>query len=312
MLTKLPSNDTRVQPLGAKWIRLDKAPPSNKVSDNAITPTGGKTPLEAAMAAATTYVATLHKKLQLFLTNLIQQVLKDALAYHYKSEKLKEMVTTPKYVPTICQTVGMKLQAVSEITKSVGFKALENKLAKAIEATQRKWASCFVFPVQDMNVKAMRKRFQLSFCWLLSMAAKGFIAQVGMEGYDANIAIMDLLAMHGKDVVTPLNVTPHDFLVILKEAVGLTIIPSPTIEHSMTDLLNKINGTPPPGGQGQEDGSLTTMDAAHAAVAAAATLFAGQLTIVKSAATQAAPIWSLCKQSPSKPASSPTKQCGAE
>jgi hypothetical protein len=48
-----------------------------------------------------------------------------------------------------------------------------------------------------MNVKAMQKRFQLSFCQLLSMVAKGFIAQVGMEGYDANIAIMDLLAVHG-------------------------------------------------------------------------------------------------------------------
>jgi hypothetical protein len=54
-----------------------------------------------------------------------------------------------------------------------------------------------------MNIMAMRKRFQLSFCWLLSMAAKGFIAQVGMEGYDATVAIMDLLAMHGNEVVTP-------------------------------------------------------------------------------------------------------------
>jgi hypothetical protein len=57
------------------------------------------------------------------------------LAYHYNSEKLKEMITTPKYVPAICRTVGMKLQAVSEVTKSVGFKALKDKLAEAIEVT---------------------------------------------------------------------------------------------------------------------------------------------------------------------------------
>jgi hypothetical protein len=82
MPTELPSNNTRVQPSGAKRIRLDKPPPSNKVSDKAIFPTGGKTPLEAAMAAATTYVAMLHIKLQPFLTNLIRQVLKDASAYH--------------------------------------------------------------------------------------------------------------------------------------------------------------------------------------------------------------------------------------
>jgi hypothetical protein len=139
-----------------------------------------------------------------------------------------------------------------------------------------------------MNVKAMQKRFQLSFCRLLSMAAKGFVVQVGMEGYDANVTIMDLLAVHGNKVVTPLNITPHDFLVILKEAIRLMIIPSPTVKHSMTDLLNKINGMPPPGGQGQEDGSSTTTDAAHAAAAAATTLLAGQLTTAESVVTQAA------------------------
>ena len=71
MLTKLLSNDTRVQPLGAKWIHLDEASPSNEVSDKAIPPTGDKTPLEAAMAATTTCDAALHEKLQPFLTNLI-------------------------------------------------------------------------------------------------------------------------------------------------------------------------------------------------------------------------------------------------
>ncbi len=94
MLTELPSNNTRVQPLGTKRIRLDKASPSNEASDKAIPPMRGNTALEAAMAAATTYIKTLHKMLQPFLTNLIWQVLKDTSAYHYKSEKLKEMIAT--------------------------------------------------------------------------------------------------------------------------------------------------------------------------------------------------------------------------
>jgi hypothetical protein len=106
----------------------------------------------------------------------------------------------------------------------------------------------FVFPVLDMNGKALRKRFQLSYCPLLLLAAQGFVAhQVGTEGYDANVAIMDLLAMHRDKVVAPLNVTPHNFPVLLQEATGMTIIPSPIVEHSMTDLLDKINGTPPRG-----------------------------------------------------------------
>jgi len=181
----------------------------------------------------------------------------------------------------------MKLQVVSEVIKSTGFKALEDELDEVIEATRRDWATRFVFPVQNLNVKALRKRFQLSYCRLLSLAAKGFIAQVGTEGYDANIAIMDLLAMHDDEAVVPLNVTPHDFLVLLKEAVGMTIIPSPTVDHSLTELLDKINGTSPPGGRGQVNGSSTTTDAARAAAAAAATLLAEQLTAAESAVTQA-------------------------
>jgi hypothetical protein len=71
MQSELPSNDTTVQPLGAKRVCLVADSPSNEASDKAIPPTSGKTPLEAAMAAATMYTATLHKKFQPFLNDLI-------------------------------------------------------------------------------------------------------------------------------------------------------------------------------------------------------------------------------------------------
>ncbi len=291
MLPELPSDDTRVQP-SCKRVSFDEVAQNNEASDNAIPPTGHKTPLEAAMAAAITYVETLHNKLQPFLTDLIRQVLKDASIFHYKNEKLKEIVANPEYVPAICRTVGMKLQAVSEVTKSTGFKALEDELAEAIETTRRDWATRFVLPIFDMNVKALRRRFQLSYCRLLPLAAKGFIAQVGTERYDANVAVMDLLAMHGTEVIAPLNVTPHDFLVLLKEAAGMTSIPFPTVEHSMTELLDKINGKSPPQGCGQEDGSSlrsdTALTNADADATAAAPNLTEQLTTAESAVTKAA------------------------
>jgi hypothetical protein len=90
--------------------------------------------LEAALAAAQIYVAMLHVKLQPFLKNLIGCVLKDASAFHYKSEKYKEMCANPEYVPTICHSVGMKLQVLDEVTKSPGYKTFKDKLAKEIEA----------------------------------------------------------------------------------------------------------------------------------------------------------------------------------
>jgi Txe/YoeB family toxin of Txe-Axe toxin-antitoxin module len=260
-----------------------KASLCDEDTDKATRPTSGKTASEAAMAAANNYVETLHNKLQHFLNDLIRQVLTDASASHFKSEKLKEMHATSDYVPTICRSVGIKLQAVPEVTESTGYKSLNDELKEEIEATRRDWATRFVFPVYDTNVKALRKRFQLSFCRLLSSAAKGFIAQVGIEGYDATVAIMDLLSMHDEMVVAPLNVTTHDFLVVLKETMGATIIPSPTVEHSLSEVLHKINGTSSSEDREQEDGSTMTMNTAHAAPAAIGIYIDEQLNEAESA-----------------------------
>jgi len=93
--------------------------------------------------------------------------------------------------------------------------------------------------------------------------------------------------MHGDEVLAPLNVTTHNFLVLLKEAAGTMIIPSPTVEHSLLEALHKINGTSPLEDRGQEDGSSTTMNAARAAAAAAAITVNEQLTSAKSAVAQA-------------------------
>jgi hypothetical protein len=120
-----------------------------------------------------------------------------------------------------------------------------------------------VLPVQDLNVRAMKKWYQLSFCRLLSMAAKGFIAQAGAEGYDANTVVMDLLAMHGNDITTPLNVNTHDFLVLFKEAAGLMITPFPTILHNLTDVINKVNGDAQAGALGNNNKNLARTTAAR-------------------------------------------------
>jgi hypothetical protein len=55
-------------------------------------------------------------------------------------------------------------------------------------------------------------------------------------------------------VLATLNVTTHDFLVLLKEATGATIIPSPTVEHTLSEELHKINSTSSSDDRGQEDG----------------------------------------------------------
>jgi hypothetical protein len=95
--------------------------------------------------------------------------------------------------------------------------------------------------------------------------------------------------MHGDDVLAPLNVTTHDFLELLKEAAGTTIVPSPTVEHSLSEVLHKINVTSPSKDSGQEDGRSTTTRVAHATAAAdASNTVNEQLTAAESAVAQAA------------------------
>jgi hypothetical protein len=80
--------------------------------------------LEAATAAAKTFIVTLHPKLQHFVQDLIGGILKDASKFHYKSEKLNKMCADNAYIPTVCWNVGMTLQALVEVQKTTGFKSL--------------------------------------------------------------------------------------------------------------------------------------------------------------------------------------------
>ena len=159
------------------------------------------------MAAAKTFIVTLHSKLQAFIQDLISGVLKDASTFHYKNEKLNGTRADNAYIPTICRNMAMTLQALVEVQKTAGFKSLQDELVLATEALCRNWASRFMLPVQELNCGALKKRYQLAVCRLLTMAAKGFIAQVGIEGYNANLAVVDLLVTHTDEVTAPLSVS---------------------------------------------------------------------------------------------------------
>ena len=99
---------------------------------------------------------------------------------------------------------------------------------------------------------------------------------------------MDLLAMHGNEVDAPLNISPHNLLFLLKEATSLTIILSPTVKHSLTEIIDKINGTAPPEESRQRDTTnLSTQVALQATAAAAADTLANKLTAAKATVTRA-------------------------
>jgi hypothetical protein len=130
----------------------------------------------------------------------------------------------------------------------------------------------------------MKKWYQLSFCWLLLMSAKGFIAQACAEGYDANAAVMDLLAMHGNDITTPLNVNTHNFLVLFKEAAGLMIIPFPTILHNLMDVINKVNSDAQAGALGNNNKNFARTMATTTTTMMGTTTMTTTMTLMMAAA----------------------------
>jgi hypothetical protein len=220
------------------------------------------------MAAAKTFIVTLHPKLQHFVQDLISGVLKDASQFYYKSEKLNEMRADNAYIPTICRNMGMTLQALAEVQMTTGFMSLQDELAMGTEALCHNLASRFVLPIQELNCRALKKRYQLAVCRLLTMAAKGFITQVGIKGYNAHLAVVDLLVTHTDKVMAPLSINPCNFLILYKEAAKLTAVPTPTVQHSMMGVINDVNGVAA-AATGQDDPALTgaTADAAAATIA---------------------------------------------
>jgi hypothetical protein len=194
------------------------------------------------MTAMKTFIVMLHLKLQHFVQDLIGGVLKDASKFHYKSEKLNKMRANNAYIPTVCRNMGMTLQALAEVQKTTGFKSLQDELALETEVLRRNWASWFVLLVQELNCGALKKRYQLAVCQLLTMAAKGFIVQVGIDGYNAHLAVVDLLVTHTDKVMAPLSINPCNFLILYKEAAKLTTIPAPTVQHSTMGVVNDVNG----------------------------------------------------------------------
>ncbi len=115
-----------------------------------------------------------------------------------------------------------------------------------------------------------------------------FIALEGAKGYDEIIAVMDLIAMHGNKVAAPINASPHNLLVLLKEATGLTIIPSPTVQHSLMEVVDKVNGTAaPPEASKQRDTNPSTLVAIKATAAAAANTLANKLAAANPTVTRA-------------------------
>ena len=214
-------------------------PPTNNSGDLLL-----PQPLEFANTIAAGYIATLHTELQSFLTTLAEECLLTYAVYHNNKETI---LNTAHKIPTSLRNVKLVLQPLPKVNESEGFKALQSKLDIEIGTFHQKLLDKYIKPLDTMNSDALLKRFHIAVCQLLRSATKGFIAQLDIRNYDADMAMVDLLALSPADLLLshPLPEDLESLLRLYKEAHDdITILPVPTHDrddYMIRDIINNIN-----------------------------------------------------------------------
>ena len=186
---------------------------------------GPKTPLEAAMGVKSLYVATLHESLVTFLDDLAEKSIRLFSDFYYNNIKYQANSTDQAYIPKSIKQIGLvTLQATEEVMESKDFKTLQLKLSADLDATRRRIANDYFLPVENLHRLALKRRFQLSICRLLTSAALGFIAEIDIKNNTEHEAVMNLLATSPTSLlVEPIANNAREFLLLYKEAHNLIL-----------------------------------------------------------------------------------------
>ena len=136
------------------------------------------------------------------------------------------------------------MNAVSEVRESEDFITLHAQLDAEISETQRTFAG-FALRAFNMTQRAHLQRFRNKFAMLLPAAARIFGAELGLSSYGEHQAVMDLWAKHCDAVLSPLNITLTDFLVLYRDANELARIPTPTVLNNIFGVIDDLNGPRP-------------------------------------------------------------------
>ena len=103
----------------------------------------------------------------------------------------------------------MKLRTVRTI------KTLQRKLSADLKATRRRITNKYFLQADNLHRLALKRRFQLSICRLLTSAALGFIVEIDIKNYTEHEAVMDLLATSPTSLlVDPIAKTSREFLLL--------------------------------------------------------------------------------------------------
>ena len=163
------------------------------------------------------------------------------LSQRYETQRNAPWHYTTPHIRETDQTI----QPLDEVKESKDYKALHTRLVADTEALQRRWANEYANVVDGWNDEVLLRRFHLSVCTLLNKAARLFIAQLGIQHYSADEAVMDLLTTSLTTIIgTPLPTDLHTLLTIYKEANNLSRLPTPTVtnmDNTVGTAIDNIN-----------------------------------------------------------------------
>ena len=120
------------------------------------------------------------------------------------------MQANSEYVPSSCNW-DLSLQAPKEVRRCEDFIMLDMQKEAALQECKLKMAS-FAKASYTLACTHFREQHISQFSLLLAKAAGGFIAQLNIKNWNKHTAIMDLLALHADNVLSPFNASLLDFL----------------------------------------------------------------------------------------------------
>ena len=137
---------------------------------------------------------SLHTRLQATLVPTLKDYCNVLVNTFFKNRKHNEMLLETDYVPSSCRK-KLPLNVLPEVVESEGFITLD----------AQKELMAYVMSAPDFNRLSTSKLTQKAFCLAMYKGACGFIAQIGIVGYGADQAVMDVLALYTDDLTSPFS-----------------------------------------------------------------------------------------------------------
>ena len=145
----------------------------------------------------------------------------------YAKDEAQGMKSNPNHVASSARKLNIVLMAEASVQESQAFRALHDKLTTDLKELFSHITQNYVLVAANMTVDAMKTWYHASICKWIRGLATVFIAQHGIENYDEDIAVMDIITNNQDDLLVPVGLTVPQFLALSKATHKLPLLPNP-------------------------------------------------------------------------------------